>query len=249
VLTQLRIASLGVIDDAVLELGPGFTAVTGETGAGKTMVVSSLGLLLGEKAETRLIRHGASRALVEGRVGADAHMADAVEGLGGELDDGEVLLTRVLTASRSRALVGGAQVPLGALADVIGERVTIHGQSEQLRLGSPDRQREVLDAFAGAELAAVLAEYRTDYARHRALVAEREALVARSAERARELAMLEFGLTEIEKADPQSGEDVALHAEARRLQAVDDLRPRPARRSWHWPATTIPAITRPRWDW
>ncbi|HOA89108.1 DNA repair protein RecN [Propioniciclava tarda] len=223
-LTQLRIASLGVIDDAVLELGPGFTAVTGETGAGKTMVVSSLGLLLGEKAETRLIRHGASRALVEGRVGADAHMADAVEGLGGELDDGEVLLTRVLTASRSRALVGGAQVPLGALADVIGERVTIHGQSEQLRLGSPDRQREVLDAFAGAELAAVLAEYRTDYARHRALVAEREALVARSAERARELAMLEFGLTEIEKADPQSGEDVALHAEARRLQAVDDLR-------------------------
>ena len=223
-LTQLRIASLGVIDEAVLELGSGFTAVTGETGAGKTMVVSSLGLLLGDKAEVRLIRHGSGRALVEGRITVDDAVKASVDALGGELDDGELLLTRILTVARSRALVGGVQVPLGALGDVVGERITIHGQSEQVRLGSSERQREVLDAFAGPELARVLADYRAHYADYRALAAERTALVAAAHERARELAMLEFGLTEIEKAAPQPGEDAALRAEAKRLQATDDLR-------------------------
>jgi DNA repair protein RecN (Recombination protein N) len=223
-LTQLRIASLGVIDEAVLELGAGFTAVTGETGAGKTMVVSSLGLLLGDKAEVRLIRHGSGRALVEGRITVDDAVTASVDALGGELDDGELLLTRVLTAARSRALVGGVQVPLGTLGDVVGERITIHGQSEQLRLGSSERQREVLDAFAGPELTQVLADYRAHYTEYRAIAAERAALVAAAHERARELAMLEFGLTEIEKAAPQAGEDAALRAEAKRLQATDDLR-------------------------
>jgi len=223
VLTELRIAGLGVIEEALVDLGPGFTAVTGETGAGKTMVVSSLALLLGGKADTRLIRHGAGRAVVEGRLGADPGLAEAVDRLGGELDD-ELLASRVLTPSRSRALVGGVQVPSGALADVLGERITVHGQSEQLRLGSPERQREVLDAFAGPELAGVLASYRGHYAEHRALGAERAELQARARERARELAMLEFGLGEIAKASPQPGEDAALRAEARRLQAADDLR-------------------------
>ena len=188
------------------------------------MVVSSLGLLLGEKAEVRLIRHGSGRALVEGRITADEAVAASVDALGGELDEGELLLTRVLTASRSRALVGGVQVPLGALGEVVGERITIHGQSEQLRLGSAERQREVLDAFAGPELTELLADYRGHYAEHRALTAERAALVAAAHERTRELAMLEFGLNEIEKADPQPGEDAALRAEAKRLQATDDLR-------------------------
>ena len=223
-LTQLRIASLGVIDSAVLELGPGFTAVTGETGAGKTMVVGSLELLLGGKAEARLIRRGASRAVVEGRLTSDDALARALDELGGELEEGELLVTRVLTAGRSRALVGGVQVPSGALVDLLGERVTVHGQSGQLRLGSPDRQREVLDAFAGPELGEVLASYRVCDAEFRAAASERAALVAQAQERARELAMLEFGLTEIEKADPQPGEDAALRAEATRLQAVDDLR-------------------------
>lgn len=223
-LTELRIASLGVIDDAIVEFGPGFTALTGETGAGKTMVVSSLGLLLGAKGESRLIRHGQSRALVEGRLEADAGLIAAVGDIGGVVEDGEVLLGRVLTANRSRALVGGVQVPAASMADVIGERITIHGQSEQLRLGSSERQREVLDAFAGDELAQILSSYRKHYSAYRRVQAEREALVVAAAERAREMAMLEFALAEIDKVDPVAGEDDTLRAEAKRLQAVDELR-------------------------
>lgn len=223
-LAELRISGLGVIDDATLELGPGFTAVTGETGAGKTMVVSGLGLLSGGKAESRLIRHGASRALVEGRLAADAALAAHVDEVGGQVEDGEVLLTRVLTPSRSRALVGGAQVTLPGLVEAVGERITIHGQSEQIRLGSTERQREVLDAFGGPELATLLTDYRARWAQQRAWVAERAELVAQSQARARELALLEFGLGEIEKVDPTPGEDTALVAEQRRLQGVDDLR-------------------------
>ncbi len=221
-LTDLRIAGLGVISEASVELGPGFTAVTGETGAGKTMIVTGLGLLTGEKAESRLIRHGDQRALVEGRLTADAAMADQVAEQGGQVEDGEVLIARVLTPSRSRALVGGAQVTVPGLLDVVGERITIHGQSEQIRLGTADRQREVLDAFGGDP--GDLDAYTSLWAWHRADVDELAQLRARAQERARELAVLEFGLAEIEKVDPQPDEDATLQAEARTLQSVDDLR-------------------------
>lgn len=223
-LVELRIADLGVIGDATIEPGPGFTAVTGETGAGKTMIVTGLALLAGAKADPRLVRNGAGRALVEGRwrvgPGQDGPLAD----LGAELEDGEVLVSRQLGATRSRMAVGGAQVPLATGAALVGEWVTVHGQSEQLRLGTPERQREVLDRYAAEALAAELEPYRADFAARRAAAAELAELTTRSQERARELDLLRFGLDEIARADPQTGEDRALAAEAVRLQAVDDLR-------------------------
>jgi DNA repair protein RecN (Recombination protein N) len=222
-LTELRIADLGVIGDATIEPGPGFTAVTGETGAGKTMIVTGLALLAGSKADPRLVRNGATRALVEGRwklVGGRASLDD----LGAEIEDGEVLLSRQLAPSRSRMVIGGAQVPLNVGAGLVGEWITIHGQSEQLRLGTSERQREVLDRYAGAELAAELVEYRLDFATQRAALAELSDLTTASQARARELDLLRFGLEEIEKTDPQPGEDVQLSVESLRLQAVDDLR-------------------------
>lgn len=223
-LVELRIADLGVIGDATIEPGPGFTAVTGETGAGKTMIVTGLALLAGAKADPRLVRNGAGRALVEGRwrvgPGQDGPLAD----LGAELEDGEVLVSRQLGATRSRMAVGGAQVPLATGAALVGEWVTVHGQSEQLRLGTPERQREVLDRYAAEALAAELEPYRADFAARRAAAAELAELTTRSQERARELDLLRFGLDEIARADPQPGEDHALAAEAVRLQAVDDLR-------------------------
>lgn len=224
-LTELRIVDLGVINEAVIEFGPGFTVVTGETGAGKTMVVSGLGLLVGERADPGLIRMGADRAMVEGRVTAETPaLAQAVDEAGGTLDEGEVIVGRVLTPSRSRARVGGVQVPLPTLSAVVGEEITIHGQSEQIRLGSAERQRAVLDAFAGADHLATLETYRTHWSQRRALAAELAELRDQSQARERERAVLEFGLGEIEKAEPQPGEDTALQAEARRLQASDDLR-------------------------
>lgn len=223
-LTELRIADLGVIGDATIEPGPGFTAVTGETGAGKTLIVTGLALLAGAKADPKLIRTGASRALMEARWRAADGDADALAELGAELEDGEVLLARQLAPSRSRLSIGGVQVPLGQASALVGEWVTIHGQSEQLRLGTPERQLEVLDRYAGAELAEVLAGYRTDYASRQRAAAELHELVTQAQARARELDLLRFGLDEIEKTAPQPGEDAALAAETLRLQAVDDLR-------------------------
>ncbi|PFG16511.1 DNA repair protein RecN (Recombination protein N) [Propionicimonas paludicola] len=222
-LTELRIADLGVIGEATIEPSPGFTAVTGETGAGKTMIVTGLALLAGAKADPRLIRAGASRALVEGQweLGDEAERLDE---LGAAVEDGEVLLSRQLAASRSRMAIGGVQVPLSIGADLVGEWITIHGQSEQLRLGTPERQLEVLDRFAGPQLAEILAGYQRDYASRKAAADELAELVTRSQERARELDLLQFGLTEIERANPQPGEDRELAVEAQRLQAVDDLR-------------------------
>ncbi len=223
-LAELRIADLGVIGEATIEPCPGFTAVTGETGAGKTMIVTGLALLCGAKADPKLVRTGATRALVEGRWQfAEAEQA-LLDELGAAIEDGEVLVSRALTPSRSRLAIGGAQVPLATGAGLMGEWVTIHGQSEQLRLGTPERQLQVLDRYAGAELAAELAAYRLDYAARRDAASELAELTTAAQARARELDLLRFGLDEIAKADPQPGEDAALAAEARRLQAVDDLR-------------------------
>jgi len=223
-LAELRIADLGVIGEATIEPGPGFTAVTGETGAGKTMIVTGLALLAGAKADPRLVRNGASRALVEGRWQVDPQTAAQLAELGAETEDGEVLVSRQVGTTRSRMSVGGAQVPLGTGSAVVGEWATIHGQSEQLRLGSPERQLEVLDRYAGAALAAELDAYRTEYTARKAAATELAELTTQSQSRARELDLLRFGLDEIAKADPQPGEDAALALETVRLQAVDDLR-------------------------
>lgn len=223
-LSELRIVDLGVIGEAVIEPGPGFTAVTGETGAGKTMIVTGLALLAGAKADPKLVRTTASRALVEGRWRLDEQRHLALAELDAELEQDEVLVARALSSSRSRMTIGGAQVPLATGSGLVGEWVTIHGQSEQLRLGTAERQLEVLDRYAGSELATELAAYRLDYSARLVALAELTELTTRSQERARELDVLRFGLDEIAKADPQPGEDATLAAESLRLQAVDDLR-------------------------
>ena len=226
-LAELRIADLGVISEATLELHRGLTVVTGETGAGKTMVVTGLGLLLGGRADPKSVRQGAERARVEGRFTvADApELLDPAVAAGAELEDGELLVSRHITAAgRSRAYLGGAQVPAPVCAGVTEPLITIHGQSEQTRLGTADRQRELLDRFAGDEVQPVLARYRAGYAERRSAAAELDRLRSAAQARAREVDLLRFGLGEIEAVDPQPGEDVALAAEARRLQSADDLR-------------------------
>ena len=222
-LTELRLNSLGVVAEAVLPLGPGLTALTGETGAGKTMIVAGLGLLLGARADASLVRNGRDRALVQGRWEVGEIMVKAVEALGGDLDDGVELATlrQVSSQGRSRATVGGAQVPVSTLAGLLAELATIHGQSEQVRLSSPERQRELLDAFAAP---AALEDYRRDFAEHRRITEELARLEAEAMNRAREIDVLRFGLEEIAAVNPQEGEDDALAAEAVRLADADDLK-------------------------
>jgi DNA repair protein RecN (Recombination protein N) len=226
-LEEVRITGLGVIDDALLELSPGFTALTGETGAGKTMVVTGLGLLFGGRADPARIRPGEQRAAVEGRLrtAPDGRVARQVEEAGGELDeDGTLVLTRSVSAEgRSRAFAGGRSVPVSLLTYLADDLVALHGQSDQQQLLKAGRQREALDKYAGAEIAEVLAGYQQAFNRHRKVHAELATLTSQARSRAAEAEALRAGLTEIEKVNPVEGESAALLAEEERLSNADAL--------------------------
>jgi DNA repair protein RecN (Recombination protein N) len=225
-LEEVRINGLGVIEDAVLELSAGFTALTGETGAGKTMVVTALGLLFGGRADPSRVRPGADRLAVEGRLRVSPQIAREVEYAGGDLDDdGTVLvLSRSVSAEgRSRAFAGGRSVPVSVLQLLADDLVAVHGQADQQQLLRPGRQRETLDRFAGPELAAVLSDYRRVFARHRAVRDELESLRLAEQERVAEAETLRRGLAEIEASSPVAGEDATLLAEDERLSNADAL--------------------------
>ncbi|MFD4873830.1 DNA repair protein RecN [Streptomyces sp. NPDC058420] len=222
----MRIRSLGVIDDAVVELSPGFTAVTGETGAGKTMVVTSLGLLLGGRADPALVRIGAKNAVVEGRIsvppGASAVLR--AEEAGAELEDGTLLISRTVSAEgRSRAHLGGRSVPVGLLAELADDLVAVHGQTDQQGLLKQSRQRQALDRYAGDAVTGPLAKYGEAYRRLRAVAVELDEITTRARERAQEADMLRYGLDEIAGVEPRPGEDVELAAEAERLGHAEAL--------------------------
>lgn len=221
-LTSLRLNAFGVVDASELELGPGLTALTGETGAGKTMIVSGLGHLLGARADAGIVRRGADRAVVEGRWEVPEGFADRVAEAGGDVEDGELITLRQVNANgRSRAVVGGAAVPVSTLGELLSEIATIHGQSGQMRLSTPERQRELLDARARPE---ELPRYQANFAERRSAAAELERLEAEAMARAREADMLRFGLDEIDTVMPQPGEDDALASEQAKLMDLDELR-------------------------
>lgn len=226
-LEEIRISSLGVIESSTLELGPGLTVITGETGAGKTMIVTALGLLLGGRADSGAVRSGAKSARVEGVVQTAglAGFAAAVDELGGEIEDDRVVLARNISAEgRSRAYVGGASVPASALADVAEPLVAVHGQSDQHRLLRAQAQRDALDRFGGESLAQQSAAYGDLHGRLLATERELDEVVASARDRARETDLLRFGLNEIEQISPEAGEDTALAAEESRLGFADTLR-------------------------
>ena len=224
-LEELRISGLGVIDDAVLELSPGLTVVTGETGAGKTMVVSGLGLLFGGRGDAGLVRVGSARAAIDGRLRVGpGRVAERVDELGGDLDDHTLLLSRVVGSDgRSRAQVGGRSVPVGTLAELADELIAVHGQTDQLRLRAPARQRDAIDRFGGDDVTRVLGTYREVYRKHHDVETTLTELTTRARDRAREADVLRFGLAEVEAAAPQPAEDAVLASEVGRLMHADLL--------------------------
>ena len=227
-LEEVRITALGVIEDAVLELSSGLTVVTGETGAGKTMVVTGLGLMFGGRADPARVRPGAERATVEGRLRIDPGglVAQQVLEAGGELDDeGRTLIVSrsVSAEGRSRAFAGGRSVPVSLLTYLAEDLVAVHGQADQQQLLRTARQRQALDRFAGPELHAVLTDYQRAYHRHREIRAELDELTRAAQDRAAEAEDLRRGLSEIEQAAPAEGEDGLLLAEEDRLAHADAL--------------------------
>ena len=227
-LEEVRITALGVIEDAVLELSPGLTVVTGETGAGKTMVVTGLGLMFGGRADPARVRPGAERATVEGRlrIHPGGRVAQQVLEAGGELDDdgSTLIVSRSVSAEgRSRAFAGGRSVPVSLLTYLADDLVAVHGQADQQQLLRAGRQRQALDRFAGPELHAVLTDYQRAYQRHREVRAELDELTRAARERAAEADELRRGLADIERAEPAEGEDAQLLAEEDRLAHADAL--------------------------
>jgi DNA repair protein RecN (Recombination protein N) len=223
VLDELRIRGLGVIDEAVLPLGPGLTVVTGETGAGKTMVVTALLLLFGGRADSARVRTGSDQASIDGRLTVEptSRVAERVREAGGELDDAtDLILRRVVSAAgRSRAYVGGAPAPVAVLGELADDLLAVHGQADQLRLVRPAAQRAALDRFAGLDLT----EFAAAHARWRQAAAELADRVSRAAELRRETDLLTHGIAEIEAVAPQPGEAEKLAHLAARLGSADAL--------------------------
>lgn len=226
-LRELRIRDLGVIEDATLTLDPGLTVVTGETGAGKTMVVTGLGLVLGGRADAALVRTGSDEAVVEAELElADDHPARAVaEDVGGVADEPELLLSRTVSAAgRSRAHVGGRRAPVGTLADLGEGLVAVHGQADQWRLKRPSQHRALLDAFGGDEVADPAAQVAQAHRTWHEAKGELDRLVEGERTRLQEVELLTHQLEQIDGVEPQPGEDVELAREAERLGHAEELR-------------------------
>ncbi len=225
-LHELRISGLGVIDEAVLEPHPGFTVVTGETGAGKTMIVTALGLITGGRGDPARVRAGCDRAVVEARFEgeSDGTAARIVGSVGGRPDeDGSMIAVRSVGADgRSRAHVGGRSAPLAILTELTDPLVAVHGQSEALTLLRPVQQRAVLDRFA--DLVGDLVAYRRVRTRWQEAVSDLANRRGRVRENAQREQMLKLSLQEITQIAPLPAEDVNLVAEVRRRENADAVR-------------------------
>ena len=230
-ITGLSIHGMGVIDDAHMEFSPGLTVITGETGAGKTMVLTGLSLLAGGKAESSVVRRGATEASVEGNWIVAANNERVIHrleeaGAPPDIDSGaaEIVLARTVPIEgRGRAVACGRTVPRSLLEEVSGDLIAIHGQADQWQLRSNDRQREMLDRFAGAPCQSAAQDFRAAFQEWRATVAELEDLTTHRAEREREAAQLREGLEQITAVNPELGEEEALDLQAARLSNAGAL--------------------------
>ena len=227
---ELRIHGLGVIEDAVVPFAPGLTVLTGETGAGKTMLLTGLGLLMGAKGDPGVVRTGAERADVDGewRIPVDSPLLDLLDELGArtETDDEGVALIlgrSVAAEGRSRAFAGGRIVPSGTLTEITDRLIAVHGQSDQLLLRDARRQRDLLDRFAGETHMGRLARFGEAFQQWRAAQRERDDLLAHRQEREREASLMRLGIEEIAAVQPEPLEDEHLKAKAVVLANATDL--------------------------
>jgi len=225
VIEEILIRDLGVISEAKLEFGPGLTVLTGETGAGKTMVLNALGLLLGERSDSSAIRKGQEQAFVEGRWLLADSAVTSIRQLGIELEDAELLVNRSVSAEgRSRAALSGKSVPVGILSEIGEQLVVVHGQSDQIRLRSAAAQREALDQFAGEDLAKVMTEYTSVYANWKQAASRLSEITTQLEARSREAEQIRSAVEELTSLNPKPGEDIELAEKASKLTHLEELR-------------------------
>lgn len=222
---QLRIKNLGVIRDATLDFSPGLTVLTGETGAGKTMVFRSLHLLFGGKADSSLISTGAEQASVEADVAIPNELVARLDELGGQVEDGNIAIIsrQVNSTGRSRSFAGGASVPAAAVGELGDALVAVHGQSDQLRLTKTEQQRLLLDRYAGDSVAKPMAKYSELWEAQRTLERRIESLTSDAGTRAVQLERITRILEQVDSLKPLPGEDNELDDEAKRLAHTEAL--------------------------
>ena len=219
-LEEISIRSLGVIESSNIEFNDGLTVLTGETGAGKTMVLTALGLVLGSKSDSDLVRIGAERATVTGRFAVNQKIASSITENGGQIEDGCAVITRTVSAQgKSRVLIGGALTSASFVADLSDQLVEIHQQSSALRLTKPNVVRELVDSFGGISLS----DYLTVYDEFTTLQKRLSDLKSQLARRDIEIAELEQFVKAFSSVNPKPNEIEQIENEISKLGSVEDI--------------------------
>lgn len=212
-LEQINIENIGIIEKSSIDFTSGLNVITGETGAGKSMILASLGLLLGQKADSSLVMHGAKEAVVEGILqGQNLDSNTTLRGAGIDIDndDAIIALRKVSSQGRSRAFLGSRSVQIGVLSEFTNEFVTIHGQADQLKLRTSSQQRKALDEYCGETLVTLLGELKETWEERKALQKKLHEIIENQRERAQRAALLRGGIAKIEEISPMPNEDEEL---------------------------------------
>lgn len=224
-LEEISIRNLGIIEQSELELGRGLNVLTGETGAGKTMILTALNLVLGGKSDSSLVRHGSERLVATAQFSITKDSKDQLDEIGAEVDGSSLIVTRTVNSDgKSKASCGGVSVPAGTLADVTEPLIEIHGQSANSQIVKPARQRELLDRFGGAPVTSSLVAYQQTYSKYLELKERIKAMKASANKRDGEIAELEEFLAAWTKLKAVRNEPSSVEDEIKRLSSVEDLR-------------------------
>jgi DNA repair protein RecN (Recombination protein N) len=227
-LEEISIRNLGIIDQSTLELGSGLNVLTGETGAGKTMILTALALVLGGKSDSSLVRNGTERLVASAQFSLPAVTADLkeiAESSGSDISDGTLILTRTVNSDgKSKAVAGGTNVPAATLANFADQLVEIHGQAANHQIVKPARQRELLDRYAGTKFATALQSYQLVFANYNELKARIKSAVDSASKKDREIGELEDFLQAWQKLKAVRGEYFETTNQIARLSSVEDLR-------------------------
>ena len=224
-LEEISIRNLGIIDTSSLELSKGLNVLTGETGAGKTMILTALSLLLGAKSDSSLVRHGSERLVTSATFSIPQSLIAQIHDLGGLVEDGSLILTRSVSSDgKSKATASGATVNASTLGEITEPLIAIHGQSANTQIVKSVRQRELLDLFAGGDLQKVLAEYQEIFNTYNEMKVKLKALVTNASARDSQIADLELLTKQWSTLKPTRNEFASVEDEIRKLASVEDLR-------------------------
>jgi len=224
-LEEISIRSLGVIEETTLELSPGFTVLTGETGAGKTMILTALALVLGGKSDASLVRQGKERLVVTASFSLTPKLLVHARDIGADTDEGSLILTRTVnSAGKSKSSAGGVAVPAGILTELGEQLIEVHAQAASMSITKPVKQREILDRFAGPAFSDGHIQYLESYTAFHDLRSRIKVLRSKVADRDSEVAHLREFAEAFAKLQPIVGEYATLLNEVSRLSSVEDIR-------------------------